>query len=220
MPPEVFTPLVKDLLECSNQQYSKTILGRIANNIASRSPEQAKEMLEFCLDHRLLERDDETGKDMLVSYNYATNDYYIEIVSSAAYHNKEGAKAYIKKITTLFRLITENFQEDKHKNDFKNLLRALISPFTKLNVKYPWLISQEKWSQLDFQANLWRNLGCLDSGKIDIEVEHITQEDIEIAVSVINEHIFPWIKDLINTNSDKTRVKTVSMILSDVHSHI
>lgn len=117
-------------------------------------------------------------------------------------------------------MITENFQEDKHKNDFKNLLRALISPFTKLNVKYPWLISQEKWAKLDFQANLWKNLGSLDSGKIDIEIEHITQEDIEIAVGIINEHIFPWIKDLISTKSDKTRIKTVSMILTDIHSHI
>jgi len=47
MPPEIFSPLVKDLLECSNQQYSKFILGRIVNNIASRSPGQAKEMLKF-----------------------------------------------------------------------------------------------------------------------------------------------------------------------------
>lgn len=56
MPPEVFQPLVRDLFECSNQQYSKSILGRIANNIASRSPEEAKEILKFCLDHNLLEK--------------------------------------------------------------------------------------------------------------------------------------------------------------------
>ena len=55
-PPEVFQPLVRDLFECSNQQYSKSILGRIANNIASRSPEEAKEILKFCLDHKLLEK--------------------------------------------------------------------------------------------------------------------------------------------------------------------
>ena len=156
----------------------------------------------------------------MVSYNYETNDYYIEILSSAAYHNKEGAKEYISKITTLFRLITENFEEDKHKNDFRNILRALISPFTKINIKYPWLITKENWDQIEFQQNLWRNLGDLNIDAFSIEIEHITQEDIEIAVAVINDYIFPWINDLIDASNDKNRIKTVSWILTDVYSHI
>jgi len=220
MPPEIFSPLVKDLLECSNQQYSKFILGRIVNNIASRSPGQAKEMLKFWLDHRLLEKDDETGKHTLVSYNFDTNDYYIEILSSAAYHNKEGARAYFNKILMLFKLITENFEEDKHKNDFTTLLRALISPFAKLNAKYPWVINKANWDDLDYQANLWNTLGKLDISMIKLEVEQITQEDIEIIVEVVTDHIFPWIREMITSKSDRNSVKTVSIILTDVYNHI
>ena len=96
MPPDVFKPLVIDLLENSNRQYSKYILGRIVNNIAARSPETAHEMLEFCIDHRLLEKDEETGEDTLISKIFETNEYYISIVSSAAYRYKEGAKDNIK----------------------------------------------------------------------------------------------------------------------------
>ena len=96
MPSEVFKPLILDLLENSNQKYSKRILGRIVNNIAWRSPETANKLLKFSIDHRLLEEDEETGEDTLASYKFDTNDYYISIVSSAAYRYKEGAKAYIK----------------------------------------------------------------------------------------------------------------------------
>lgn len=220
MPPEVFTPLVKDLLENSHQQYSKFILGRIVTNIASRSPEQAKEMLAFCLDHRLLEKDEETGKYTLVSYNFDTNDYYIEILSSAAYHNKEGAKVYFDKILQVFKLITEHFEEDKHKNDFTNLLRALISPYAFLNVKYPWLINTKKWESLDYQANLWKNIAMIDPDQIPVTIEHITQTDIEKVYEVVNGHILPWIKSLIEQKNDRSSIKTISMILTDVYNHV
>lgn len=220
MPVEVFKPLVLKLLESSNMQYSKSILGRIVNNIASRSPETAKEMLAFCLDHRLLEKDEETGKDVLFSYNYDTNDYYISIVSSAAYQNKEGAKAYIKKIITLFKLITENFEEDKHKNNFNELFRALISPFTKLNIKFPWIINLEKWSNRSYQSSLWKNIGKCYFDKVNVELEHITQEDIDIVIEIVNDHIFPWLQHLVETCKDKNQVKIASIIVTDVYSHV
>jgi len=155
-----------------------------------------------------------------VSYNFDTNDYYIEILSSAAYHNKEGARAYFNKILMLFKLITENFEEDKHKNDFTTLLRALISPFAKLNAKYPWVINKANWDDLDYQANLWNTLGKLDISMIKLEVEQITQEDIEIIVEVVTDHIFPWIREMITSKSDRNSVKTVSIILTDVYNHI
>lgn len=219
MHPNIFAPLIKDLLESSDQEYSKFIMGRITNNIASRSPEQSMEMLEFCLDHRLLEKDDETGKDTLVSYKYETNEYYIEIMSSAAYHDKESAKVYINKIITLFKLITEHFEEDKHKNDFRNLIRALISPYMKLNVKYPWVMSIDKWNSLEYQADLWKTLGDLEPAKVDIRIEHITQEDIDISLHILNDHIFPWIRQQIEKGHDKNNIKTISMILSDIHAY-
>ena len=39
MKPGVFEPLIKNLIETSSQEHSKLELGRITNNIASRSPE-------------------------------------------------------------------------------------------------------------------------------------------------------------------------------------
>jgi hypothetical protein len=220
MPVEVFKPLVLTLLESSNMQYSKSILGRIVNNIASRSPETAKEMLEFWLDHRLLEKDEDTGKDVLFSYNYETNDYYISILSSAAYQNKEGAKAYINKIITLFKLITENFEEDKHKNNFNELFRALISPFTKLNIKFPWIIDLDKWSDRSFQVDLWKNIGECYFDDVKVDIEHITQEDIDIVIEIVNDHILPWLQHLIETCKDKNDVKMASIIVTDVYSHV
>lgn len=118
MHPEVFGPLVKDLLESNSIEQSMRIVGKIVNNIASRSYKISKDIFEFCLNHRLLERNEEKGCDTLFSYNYETNEYYINIMSSTAYHNKQLTSTYLGKIMSVFQLITENFEEDKHKNNF------------------------------------------------------------------------------------------------------
>ncbi|CAI2383914.1 unnamed protein product [Moneuplotes crassus] len=220
MPPEIFQPLGIGLVENSDICNSKSILGRVVNNIACRNSDTANEMLNLCIDHHMLEKDEETGEDTLVSYKFDTNDYYIHIISSAAYRYKEGAKAYIKKLTTLFKLITEHFEEDKHKNDFENLLRALISPFTRLNVKFPWIVAADLWEEKEFQLNLWNKIGDLYCKKIPINLEYITEEDIQIAINVIKDYIFPWVKGLAEKCKDKNQIKTVSIILCDLYSHI
>ena len=65
-------------------------------------------------------------------------------MNSTAYHNKQLTSTYLSKIMSVLRLITENFEEDKHKNDFSYFSKALISSFTKFNIKYQWLIPIEK----------------------------------------------------------------------------
>lgn len=133
---------------------------------------------------------------------------------------RKGLKLILNKLITIFKLITEHFEEDKHKNDFANILRALISPFSRLNVNFPWIIREEVWKNEDFQLNLWKNIGEINWESIHIKLDHITQEDIEITAEVINEHIFPWLKNLAEKSEDKNQIKTVSMILWDVYSHI
>ena len=56
MQPKVFGPLIKDLLESNNIEKSMYIVGKVVNNIASRSLEVSKDMFEFWLNHRLLEK--------------------------------------------------------------------------------------------------------------------------------------------------------------------
>ena len=144
MHPEVFSPLIKDLLDSNNIEQSMYIVGKIVNNIASRNYKISKDIFEFWLNHRLLEKNEENESDTLFSYNYDTNEYYIGIMSSTASHNKQLTSTYLSKIMSVFRLITENFEEDKHKNDFSYFSKALISSFTKFNIKYQWLIPIEK----------------------------------------------------------------------------
>ena len=141
-------------------------------------------------------------------------------MSSTAFHNKQLTSSYLSKIMSVFRLITENFEEDKHKNDFSYFSKALISWFTKFNINYPWLIPKEKWESTEFQSNLWRLLGSKTIDNISIELETITQEDIETLILVINEHILPWIKDQINKWNNKNSVKTTIEILSEFHDKI
>lgn len=220
MQPEIFDPLIKRLLDATNLEQSKFIVGKIVNNIASRSPEQAKQMLEFCFDHRLLEKDEQTGCETLFSYNYPTNEYYLYIMSSAAYHNKRCAKECLGKIIALFKLITENFEEDKHQNDFTHFSRALISPFAKFNIKYPWVIPRDSWESVEFQANLWRRLGTFNCSKIELELEVITQDDIESVAMVISDHLLPWVKDQFSKSSDKNKLKTTLEILCELHEKL
>lgn len=54
------------------------------------------------------------------------------------------------------------------------------------------------WESLEFQSNLWKFLGRDYFDNISIDLEMITQEDIETLISVINEYILPWIRDQID----------------------
>ena len=126
---------------------------------------------------------------------------------------KKEPKIILNKLISLFKLITESFEEDDHKNDFSIILRSLISPFTKLSVKFPWIIVDEVWNRDGFQSNFWKNIGKLNSEEIPIELEYISEDDIKISISIINEQIFPWIKALVEKSQDKNQFKTVSKIL-------
>jgi len=133
---------------------------------------------------------------------------------------KKEPKIILNKLISLFKLITESFEEGDHKNDFSIILRSLISPFTKLSVKFPWIIVDEVWNRDGFQSNFWKNIGKLNSEEIPIELEYISEDDIKISISIINEQIFPWIKALVEKSQDKNQFKTVSKILWNIYSLI
>jgi hypothetical protein len=215
MKPGSFEHLIIDLMETCHQEYSKVIIGRIINNMAARSPKQSEKILKFLLENRLFEVNDD-GSWTLFSFNYDTIDYYLFILSSAAYQNKESAKLYIEKIITLFKLITEHFKEDKHKNDFQNILRAIISPFTAPSLDYPWILSLSRWESIECQANLWKNIGILDEKDFEVSFQMFNEKDIDVVIYAINDHILPWIEDIAHKNSDKNNIKTVLKILGEI----
>lgn len=151
MQPDVYTPLVQDLIDTANQEHSKVIIGGVLGNIAARDAEQASKIAKLAL-NKLIDLDD--GKVQLNYSNFSITEFYLIILNSVVYQSSEATSKNIDKLFELIKLLIGENDKDKTRG-YASLLKAILKSYSEFAISYSGLLHES--STKEFCSNLWIN---------------------------------------------------------------
>jgi hypothetical protein len=92
MEPSLLNELSLELIESSNIDHARRILGSVLANISCKSLEQSDNAMNVVI-NKLITKDSEADQDCdgykLGFQNYSMTEYYLTILNSMSYQNKE-----------------------------------------------------------------------------------------------------------------------------------
>ncbi|CAI2384075.1 unnamed protein product [Moneuplotes crassus] len=210
---DVYTPLIKDLVETADVDNASEVLSKSIGNIAVRDDGLSCELVEHYLNKLLSKEGDQYE---LTYHNYSITQFNLVILNVLVYQNRAAASKHFDKIFELMKTLYSEASQEREIRHLVNLAKHFTAPFAFFSIVYKGILSDEQLASEEYMKHLWENAGKLTCDKLNFEIISVDQDSIAFFSNALEKQILPWLQVKLEENVEKHQLKILSGILKSI----